>query len=239
VLTVKRRLRQLHSDQGGFSLPELLVAMVVGMIVLLSAAFLLDNAVSKSNQIADRQEANQRGRLAMERVTRDLRSQVCLKDQRPITIAEDQRVSFYASLSSNPDTADLRTITYSATTKKIVQDIVPGVGTFPDLTFPGPGTQNLLLEGAQPAKDAGVDRPMFRYYGYLATGTAGELQLLQPTPLSAADRQRVVLIEVAFNTLPTRTLAANTTARDSTTFESDVYVRLADPTKPLDGPRCI
>jgi prepilin-type N-terminal cleavage/methylation domain-containing protein len=235
---MKRRLRQLHSDQGGFSLPELLVAMVVGMIVLLSAAFLLDNAVSKSNQIADRQEANQRGRLAMERVTRDLRSEVCLKDQRPITLAEDQRVSFYASLSTNPDTADLRTITYDATAKKIVQDIVPGVGTFPDLTFPGPATQNLLLEGAQPAKDAGVDRPIFRYYGYLASGTAGQLQLLA-TPLSATDRQRVVVIKVAFNTLPTRTLAGNTTARDSTTFETDVYVRLADPTKPLDGPRCI
>lgn len=235
-----RRLRQLHSDQSGFSLPELLTAMVIGMIVLLAAAFLLDNAVSKSNEIADRQEANQRGRLAMERVTRDLRSQVCLKDQRPITVAEDQQVSFYASLSTNPDTADLRTIRYDAATKKIVQDIVPGVGTFPDLTFPGPASQNLLLEGAQPAKDLGVDRPIFEYYGYLATGTAGELQQLQPSPsLSATDRQRIVVIKVAFNTLPTRTLARNTTARDSTTFESDVYVRLADPTKPLDGPRCI
>jgi hypothetical protein len=174
----------------------------------------------------------------MERVTRDLRSQVCLKDQRPITVAQDQQVSFYASLSTNPDTADLRTIRYDATTKKILQDIVPGVGAFPDLTFPGPGTSDLLLEGAQPAKDAGVDRPMFRYYSYLTGGSGGALQQLT-TPLTAADRQRVVVIKIAFNTLPTRTLANNSTARDSTTFESDVYVRLADPTKPLDGPRCI
>jgi type II secretory pathway pseudopilin PulG len=232
------RLRQLHSDQSGFSLPELITAMGLGMVVLLAAAFLLDNAVSKSNQVADRQEANQRGRIAMELVTRDLRSEVCLKDQRPIVIGEDQRVSFYASLSANPDTAELRTIRYDVVKQQLVEDIVPGVGTFPDLTFPGTGRSIVLLEGAMPAKDINVDRPMFRYYGYLAGGTPGELELL-PTPLSATNRQRVVVIKAAFMALPTRTLARNTTARDSTTFESDVYVRLADPTKPLDAPRCI
>lgn len=235
---MRARLRQLHADQSGFSLPELITAMALGMVVLLAAALLLDTSVSKSNQIADRQEANQRGRLAMELVTRDLRSQVCLKDQRPIALGEDQRVSFYASLSNNPDSVDLRTIRYVAATKRIEEDIVPGVGTFPDLTFPGPLQQRLLLEGAQPVKDGTIDRPIFRYYGYLTGGAPGALQALT-TPLSATDKQRVVVIKIAFIALPTRGLAQNTTARDSTTFESDVYVRLADPTKPLDGPRCI
>lgn len=235
---MRRRLRQLRSDERGFTLPELLAAISLGMVVLLAAAFLLDNAVSKSNEIADRQEASQRGRTAMEHVTRDLRSQVCLKDQRPITIGEDQRVSFYASLSTNPDAVDLRTIRYDATSKNLLEDIVPGAGTFPDLTFTGTGTSNLLLEGAQPVVDGTVTRPIFRYYTYVTGSTTGALQLL-PTPLSAADKVRVVMIKVAFMALPTRTLARNTTARDSTSFESDVYVRLVDPTKPQDGPRCI
>lgn len=212
--------------------------MALGMVVLLAAALLLDTSVSKSNQVADRQDANQRGRIAMERVTRDLRSQVCLKDQRPITVGEDQRVSFYATLSTDPDTVDIRTIRYVAATKRIEEDITTGVGTFPDLTFPGPTRSELVLEGALPVKDGSTDRPIFRYYGYLSGGTAGALQLL-PTPLSATDKQRVVVIKIAFVALPTRGLAQNTTARDATTFESDVYVRLADPTKPLDGPRCI
>jgi type II secretory pathway pseudopilin PulG len=232
-----RRLRQLHSDESGFTLPELITAMALGMIVLLAAALLLDNAVSKSNQVSDRQDANQRGRLAMELVTRDLRSQVCLKDQRPITLGEDQRVSFYASLSSDPDTADLRTIRYVAATKRLEQDVLKGAGTFPDLTFTGTPKQALLLEGIQPVVD-GSTVPIFRYYGYKVPGAPGELELLQ-TPLSATNLQRVVVIKIAFVALPTRGLATNSTARDSTTFESDVYVRLADPTKPLDGPRCI
>jgi prepilin-type N-terminal cleavage/methylation domain-containing protein len=235
---MRRHLRQLGSDQRGFTLPELLAAISLGMVVLLAAAFLLDNAVSKSNEIADRQEASQRGRVAMERVTRDLRSQVCLKDQRPITIGEDQRVAFYAGLSTNPDAVDLRTIRYDGPNQKLVEDIVPGAGTFPDLTFTGASTSTPLLEGAQPVVDGTVTRPMFRYYTYLAGSTTGALQLL-PTPLSPTDRVRVVMIKVAFMALPTRTLARNTTARDSTSFESDVYVRLVDPTKPLDGPRCI
>ncbi|MEA2330933.1 MAG: hypothetical protein QOH58_1071 [Thermoleophilaceae bacterium] len=235
---MKRRLRQLHADQSGFSLPELITAMALGMVVLLAAAFLLDASVSRSNEIADRQDAIQRGRLAMEIVTRDLRSQVCLKDQRPITDGQDQQISYYASLSDQPDSADLRTITFDATAKRLQQSILRGTGTFPDLTFPGPATSSWLLEGAVPVKDGAVDRPIFRYYAYKVGGTPGELELL-PTPLSLVNRERVVLIKVAFVALPARTLARNTTNRDSTTFESDVYVRLADPTKPADGPRCI
>jgi prepilin-type N-terminal cleavage/methylation domain-containing protein len=230
---MKRRLRQLHADQSGFTLPELLTAMVLGIIVLLAAALLLDTAVSRSNEVADRQDAIQRGRLAMEIVSRNLRSQVCLKDQRPIVVGEDQRVSFYADLSET-DAVQLRTIRYAAIPKRLEEDLVAGTGTFPDLTFPGPASTKWILEGVQPV--SGV--PMFRYYGYKVGGTPGELELL-PTPLSLSNRQRVVLIKVAFVALPTRTLATNTTGEDSTTFETDVYVRLADPTKPLEGPRCL
>jgi type II secretory pathway pseudopilin PulG len=235
---MRRRLRQLHSQQSGFTLPELITAMGLGMVVLLAAALLLDNAVSKSNEIADRSEANQRGRIAMELITRDVRSQVCLKDQSPITVGEDQKIGFYAGLSSNPDAVDLRTIRYDEATKRIVEDVVVGAGIFPDLTFTGTASQRLLLEGALPIKDGTFTRPIFRYYGYLATGSGGQLEPL-PTPLSEANRKRVVFIKVGFVVLPTRTLARNTTGRDSTTFETDIYVRLADPTKPLDGPRCI
>jgi prepilin-type N-terminal cleavage/methylation domain-containing protein len=230
---MRRRLHRLHADQSGFTLPELLTAMVLGMIVLLAAALLLDSAVSRSNEVVDRQDAIQRGRLAMEIVSRNLRSQVCLKDQRPIVIGENERVSFYADLSET-DSVQLRTIRYAATPKRLEEDIVPGVGTFPDLTFPGPGSTRWILEGVQPVSGT----PMFRYYGYKVGGSPGELEPLQ-TPLSLANRQRVVLIKIAFVALPTRTLATNTTGEDSTTFETDVYVRLADPTKPLEGPRCL
>jgi prepilin-type N-terminal cleavage/methylation domain-containing protein len=231
---MRRRLRQLHADQSGFTLPELLTAMVLGLIVLLAAALLLDSSVSRSNEIADRQDAIQRGRQAMEIVARNLRSQVCLKDQRPIVIGENERVQFYADLSET-DAIKLRTIRYDATSKRLVEDVVAGVGTFPDLTFPGAATTRWVLDGVQPV--TGV--PIFRYYGYPIGGAPGDDPVLMGTPLTLANRQRVVLIKVAFVALPTRTKALSTAAEDSTTFETDVYVRLADPTKPTDGPRCL
>jgi type II secretory pathway pseudopilin PulG len=230
---MRRRLRQLHADESGFTLTELLTAMVLGMIVLLAAALLLDSSVSRSNEIADRQDAIQRGRQAMEIVARNLRSQVCLKDQRPIVIGETQRVQFYADLSET-DAVQLRTIRYDAATKRLLEDTVPGIGTFPDLTFTGTATTRWILEGVQPV--TGV--PMFSYYGYKIGGSPGELEQLAP-PLSLANRQRVVLIKVAFVALPTRTQNLSTAAEDATTFETDVYVRLADPTKPTEGPRCL
>jgi type II secretory pathway pseudopilin PulG len=230
-------MRRLHSDESGFTITELLTAMVLGMIVLLAAAMLLDSSITRSNEVADRQDANQRGRLAMEIVSRDLRSQVCLKDQRPIVVGEDQQVSFYADLSET-DAVDLRTFSYVPASNRLDETIVKGTGLFPDLVFTDVPKTKWILQAVRPIKNGANDIPIFRYYGYKIGGAPGELELL-PTPLTLANRQRVVVIRVAFLALPTRTLATNTTGEDSTAFETDVYVRLADPTKPLDGPRCL
>jgi type II secretory pathway pseudopilin PulG len=236
---VTRRLQQLRSDEAGFTLPELLTSMSVGMIVLLAAFMLLDRAVSSSNEVADRQDAAQRGRLAMEIVTRELRSQVCLKGSRPITYGDDEEVSFYANLSADSEAADLRTLRYEPAEKRLYEDIYRGTGAFPDLVFPSSATETReVLEAVVPVDDGGVTRPIFRYYAYKVGGAPGELEQL-PASLSATDAQRVVVIKAAFVALPTRTAANNPASRDATTFETDVYVRIADPTKPSEGPRCL
>jgi len=71
---MRRRLRQLSSDESGFTLPELLTAIVIGMVVLMAAFMLLDRTVASTARVSDRQEAVQRGRLTMELITRQLRS---------------------------------------------------------------------------------------------------------------------------------------------------------------------
>lgn len=237
---IRERVRHLRSDESGFTLPELLTGMTVGMIVLMAAFLLLDTAVSRSGDIEDRQDATQRGRVAMEAVTRDLRSQVCLKTSRPITYGSDTRVDFFANLSDDTEAADQRTLRYDAPAKQIDLDVYTGSGVFPDLTFPSvPTATSLVLEDVLPAKDGGVNRPIFRYYAYVVGGQPGQVAQL-PAPLSTADAQRVVLVKVAFAALPTRSADNLTQAElDAATFESDVYVRLADPTKPAEGPRCL
>jgi hypothetical protein len=90
-----------------------------------------------------------------------------------------------------------------------------------------------------PIVDSGVSRPIFRYYKYKVGGQPGELQQLA-VPLSTGDLRQVVDIKVGFVALPNRTAAKNLTkaGQDATSFESDVYVRIVDPSKPTDGPGC-
>ena len=68
------RLRQ----EDGFTLPELLTTLVISLIVTLGGLTLVEVTMRRSGEIAARVEAIQSGRTAMETVTRELRSQVCL-----------------------------------------------------------------------------------------------------------------------------------------------------------------
>jgi prepilin-type N-terminal cleavage/methylation domain-containing protein len=230
--------RQLHSDESGFTLPELLTAMGIGLIVLLAALLLLDTAVSTSNKLADRQDAAQRGRLAMEVVTRDLRSQVCLGEGKPITAGDPNGLTFYSNTTSNTDYADRRVLRYVASEKTLYEDIHAGSGTFPDLTFSGTPTTRRLLKPVARVTDGAVTRDMFRYYKFKPGGTPGELQQLS-TPLTPTDAGDVVMIKAAFVALPDRNVESAKDVGDATSFETDIYVRLADPSKPLEGPRCL
>jgi prepilin-type N-terminal cleavage/methylation domain-containing protein len=232
-----RRARRLRSDESGFTLIELLTSMTIGMILLMAALVLLEHSTALSKQIGDRQDAVQRGRQAMEIVVRDLRSQVCLGDEtEPITVAADDRVTFFADLSDGSTDVQQRTIRYDAAGKKLFEDIHVGTGVYPDLVFPATPTQSrLLLTGVEPVVDAGVTRPVLRYYAFRDGGVAGDLQQLV-TPLISDDAIRTVMVKVAFVVQPD---GVRPRSQDATMLESDVYVRLADPSTPSEGPRCI
>ena len=230
-----------RDNQAGFALTELIVAMTVGLIILLAAFLLLDRAHGASNEIADRQDAVQRGRQAMELLTRQIRSQVCLGGfEEPITDGTNNSVTFYADLTDGSKNVERRTITFDpadGVNGTIKQFIYPGAGTYPVLTFPGyPGspseTTTILTKATAVTSPA---TPFLRYYAYDPAGAPGSLRQLT-TPLSTADAPLVVMVKVAFVALPERKIPRN---KDATTFYNDVYVRLANPTLPNEGPRCL
>jgi prepilin-type N-terminal cleavage/methylation domain-containing protein len=238
------RLPCMRSDESGFTLVELLAAMAIGLIVLMAGFLLLDRATSVSAEIADRQDAVQRGRMAMERITRQLRSQVCLGDQtEPITYGDDNQIIFYTDLgagSLSGDSVEQRRISYveASGEGRIVQDIFGRIGgTYPDLTFSQlPTETNVLLSKVERLVDDGADRPFLRYFGFVQEdGEPGELERLS-TPLSADDASRTVMVRVGFAAFPERVRPDD---RDATGMETDVYLRLADPSKPLEGPICL
>ncbi|MEA2365356.1 MAG: hypothetical protein QOE69_3295 [Thermoleophilaceae bacterium] len=233
---MRTRLRALRSDESGHTLIELLTAMSIGLVLLMAAFLLLDRATAISQEIANRQEALQRGRQAMETIVRDLRSQVCLGDEKePITYADGNKVTFYIDMSDGSKQVHQRTIRYDAATKSIYEDIFIGTGTYPDLVFGAASETRLLASHVEPILDAGVPRPLLRYYSFKQGGVPGDLQLLA-SPLSTNDAIRTVLVKVGFTVLPDRKSPKN---REATSVESDIYVRIADPSKPLEGPQCI
>jgi prepilin-type N-terminal cleavage/methylation domain-containing protein len=237
-------MRRLHlNDERGFTLTELLVAMTVGTVLLLAAFMLLDRSFTASGEIADRTDSLQRGRLTMERLTQQLRSQVCLgEDNAPIVAGTGYSVSFYADLSDGTRPIQLRTLTYDPTTRSITQSIVQGSGTYPDLTFTSPATTTTLLSKVDPIMEGTTERAPFRYYGFRAGAPAGDLELLGPpagspgTALASDTLDRVAVIKLGFRVFPDRSISDH---RNSTVLENDVYVRVADPTRIEEGPRCM
>lgn len=243
---MSRRFHRLRSEESGFTLVELLAAMSIGLIVLMAAFLLLDRATSVSQELANRQDALQRGRLAMEKIVRDLRSQVCLGDENePITTAENNKVTFYVDLSDGSKTIEQRTIRYQppaaavppapAEPGSLYEDVYAGAGIYPTLTFTGTPQTRLLVSGVEPILDNGVPRPILRYYAFRPGGVPGDLELLT-APLVPNDAVRTVLVKVGFVVKPERKAPKNS---EKTTLESDIYVRLADPSRPLEGPRCV
>jgi prepilin-type N-terminal cleavage/methylation domain-containing protein len=238
--------RRRASDESGMTLIEVLVAMVIGMIVLLAAFQLLDRSFTASGQIADREDALQRGRQAMELMTRQLRSQVCVvvppatAYSPPVVSGTDTSVTFYGSLSESATAVTKRTLTYDSTAPgSITQSVITGVPNtvYPQMSFTGiPVTSTLLTNVAQVQDGTpAVNRPVFKYYRYKAGLPKGDLELLS-TPLAAADLQRVAVIKVAFRAFAAKPIADD---GDSTVLEDDVFIRISDPTEVQEGPQCV
>jgi prepilin-type N-terminal cleavage/methylation domain-containing protein len=240
-MSVRSLLDRLRREQSGMTLVELVVGMAIGLVVTFASLAVLQRAEVASNEIVDRQDAMQRGRLAMEQITRQLRSQVCLGESaEPITYGDGTSITFYGDLSDGSQNVAKRTLTYTAPSGsvpgKISEYTYAGSGSYPNLTFPGTATTSrVLLSGAKQATVDSTAQPIFRYYAFQPGSPTGDLLLLS-TPLSAADASRTVMVRIGFVSLPERPKPRDF---DSTTLQNDVYVRLADPTRPVEGPRCI
>lgn len=223
------------------TLIELMIGMSIALIVTFASLAVLQRATTASHEIADRADALQRGRLAMETITRQLRSQVCLGESaEPISYGDGSSVTFYADLSDGSRNIERRRLTFvppgAGAPGRIVEEVFPGVGVYPDLAFgPTPASSRVLLSGARQIESGGDVRPVFRYFAFEPGSPTGDLAELA-TPLSAADASRTVMVHIGFVAQAERPRPRDA---DTTTLENDVYVRLADPSRPLEGPRCL
>jgi type II secretory pathway pseudopilin PulG len=222
---------RLRRDEAGFTLPELLVAIPIGIIVLLATFFTLDSSIKLTGKVTDRVDRTSRSRVAMEDITRKLRSQVCPAAGSPALIsADDYSVKFYSFLGTRPFVPDIREIAWDTNTNSIVERTWAGTGTAPATTWAATPTSRTLLSDVKPTFVTGNSGPrgaVFKYY-------LGNSQTALAAPLSAANLAATSRIGLSFMTYAQ---SGNFTG-PGTTMQNDVFVRTADPNAASVAPDC-
>ncbi len=250
-------------NHDGMTLPELLVAMVIGMIVSLAAFSLIETTMRRTADTSSRVDTTQRGRVAMDFVTRELRSQVCVQatapvmtDDRAIYAATPTSVTFFSDLSDESFRAgntikapELRSI--SLETGKLIERRWAGTATGTTLNptysyaYPGAATQSRVLATDISAVDKTADgQPLIFHYYYYRDGDNNPLtpptldgEYDSRTALTAAQATVLTKVEVVFRANPARGKA---TDRGRVIFRNTVYSRLADPNNLLNpNPVCV
>jgi prepilin-type N-terminal cleavage/methylation domain-containing protein len=225
--------------QNGFTLPEMLTAISMAMIISLAAFTLIEVTMHRAGETAARVDTNQRARAAMDTITRQLRSEVCLnKTTPPIVSGTDTSVGFYADFTdqSNSDVPPVyHVLTFSG--GRITENDYAGTSNHakpPTFTYDlTKGTTRVVLSNAQVyrAPKATVDTPVFQYYAY-DNANPPQTSVRLPTPLSATDRARVARIDVTFRaTASTKQTPAGPKPVSTFTLpvQDQVQVREVDP----------
>ena len=247
------------ANEDGFTLPELLTGMVIAMIVLLAAFQTLDRVITTTGDSQRRVEANQRGRIAMDDVVRQLRSQTCLTtawapaSQPPIVVRPSgptttaptadgtQSVAFYADTqrtaalqSSAVVPPELRVLRFDGAASTLSLDVyrptVTTAGTVRTATYPAtPTRRSRLLSNVH--RDGST--PVFRFFTYNAAATPPQ----PTTPVSpwTSGAATVSKMNVTFDVWPTDATSARNVSAALTT---DVFVREVDPNDSSRVPNC-
>jgi prepilin-type N-terminal cleavage/methylation domain-containing protein len=244
-MTLLARIGARLRDERGFSLPELLVATMVGVIVLLGALTILETSQRAQARVSDRSESIARGRTAMEQIVQRLRSQVCIGSGSPAIIyGDDSHVTFYADLrdgytdssrdwGTNVFVPSKMDLAYAR--GALTETVYTGTAdtsrnaTFPYVFSSTPALRRVIVDKL--SLQSGM--PFFTYFSFSASDPIEPTNQLT-TPLAASDRDNVVQITVSFQALPSRLNSAYA----GEPFRADAFVRTADPTDPEHSPLC-
>lgn len=222
-----RLLDRVRREESGFTLVELLVACLVGMVILLATFMMLDSSVVLTGKVTDRNDRTQRARGAMEQITRDLRSQVCPSAGIPAVIeGQNYSVKFYSFMSGSPQfVPDIREIAWDTNTNSLVEKRWQGSGASPYTTWPSsPTTTRTLLTDVQPPPS---NAPIFAYYSTGASTSFG-------VPLSSTNAGSTSKVTITF-----RTYAQSKNISGPTiTLQNEVFARTADPNASTTAPLC-
>lgn len=180
------RMAALRSDRG-FSLIELLVAMLIGLIVSLAAFGMLEFTTSDVSRITERAHVDQTGRVALEKIMLQLHSACVAQSVTPIQAGSNaEKIKFISETSplnkekeptSELGTVRLREVIYTPASGSaegtLIEKSRPSTGTPPEYKF----TEKYSTEHEQVVKlltgvkqttneETKLPIPVFQYYRY-------------------------------------------------------------------------
>ncbi len=158
-------------SESGFTLIELMVALVLGLIVSTATLAIVITSVHLSSNYNDRVDANQQGRVAMLKITQALNSSCVASAVAPILSASDGNdVWFYSLLGDSPILNPNKVEISLTGGGSLVMTTYPYVsGSAPNWVFSSTASSTFtLLQYAQ----AIPSTPVFQYFGY---GSGGAL----------------------------------------------------------------
>jgi Tfp pilus assembly protein PilW len=211
--------------EDGFSLIELLTAMIIGMLVIFGAFSLIDTSATVNSEVAGRTDATQRGRAGMDEITRTLRSAVCANNTPPITTATPTQIVFAADLSDGTRLPEQRQFTYSATTDTITESIVAGSGTANAVLWVATPKTSPVLTDSDPDPATTPAGAIFTYWKF-SPGSAGQTLVSLGSTVAAADLSRIARIDIAYVTRPANVSVIDARAAN---VEDAIVVRSVDP----------
>ncbi len=207
-------------SESGFTLIELMVALVVGLIVATATMAIVITSVHLSSNYNDRVDANQQGRVAMLKVIQALNSSCVASAVAPILPASDSNDAWFYSLLGDGPTQNPSEVEVSLTGGSLVMKTYPyASGTAPNWVFSGTASSTFtLLQYAQ----AMPSTPVFQYFGY--SGGALSTTAYSVSPNLGSNAATTAEVEINFIANP----SDNWTAQNRTASLSDtVVLRLA------------
>lgn len=225
------RLRHLARDEAGFSLMELLVAMVIGSIVLTAVMTLFVNGLTAAAKVNDRVEASQRARLTADRISTLLNAQVCgVNSAAPISDAQPTSITLTANVNNVYALPTRYRVRWDSATNNIYEDrwVATGADGNGNPIFPTAVTQTVLI-GSQMKPGNGT--ALFTYYGF-DTANGG----IASTPMTGTiNFNSVVAVDYALTAMPERTKKLDPRA---TTVQGQAVAGTSDPNDPTRGNTC-
>lgn len=217
IIPARRQLAILAREEHGASLMELLVATVSGVVVMMALFAILNVSLSQTARVTGRVEADQAGRVAMEKIMNELHSSCVAGYIAPVEAKSDEKQLIFVSESGSQATFSsvhrhVIALQEPTAEKFVLTDTAyPSIGSelnYSELNFSAkPSSTTTLLGNAGQSEEKSVAVPVFQYYRYYTTEDKGAtLGQLDPTPLTVPlnpeDAKLVAEVAVRFTSKP-------------------------------------